>query len=193
MRRKECLYAVIGGCVGAILTMAMCSVLPLGGQSQSDGLVFGEIRCTKLIVRGEISCTQLAVVNSDLDRTNVGRGPAVMIMANEKHGGQLYVKGTDLRSDVSVIAGKSGASVSVASAESDVRVIAGKSGASVSVADAEIDTPAAKMGVGGKGGYVWVNHLETRGGLAMMSVDEHGGNVVVGGKGDSQERSGLWA
>ena len=35
--------------MGAVLTMAVCSFLPLGAQSQSDG-VFGEITCTGLKV-----------------------------------------------------------------------------------------------------------------------------------------------
>ncbi len=53
MNRKESLYAVIGGCVGAILTMAVCSVLPLGALSQSNRsgeTSFGEINCTGLRV-----------------------------------------------------------------------------------------------------------------------------------------------
>ncbi len=44
MKAKERLYAVIGGCVGAVLTMVLCSFLPLGAQSQGDH-VFGEITC----------------------------------------------------------------------------------------------------------------------------------------------------
>ena len=49
MNRKAGLYAVIGGGISTVLTMAVCSVLPLGAQSQSDG-VFGEITCTGLTV-----------------------------------------------------------------------------------------------------------------------------------------------
>ena len=49
MKAKERLYAVIGGCVGAVLTMVVCSFLPLGAQSQGEH-VFGEITCTKLTV-----------------------------------------------------------------------------------------------------------------------------------------------
>lgn len=48
MKKKEAFYAVIGGCVGAVLTMVMCSLLPLGAQSQGDR--FGEITCTGLRV-----------------------------------------------------------------------------------------------------------------------------------------------
>ena len=49
MKRKETWYAVIGGCVGAVLVMVVCSFLPLGAQSQGED-VFGEIICTALKV-----------------------------------------------------------------------------------------------------------------------------------------------
>ena len=49
MNSKGLLYAVVGGCVGSVLTLVVCSFSPLGAQSQSDGN-FGEITCTKLIV-----------------------------------------------------------------------------------------------------------------------------------------------
>lgn len=53
MRKKEGLYAVVGGCVGAVLTMAVCSLSPLGAQSQLDGNL------------GKIICTGLTVVDPD--------------------------------------------------------------------------------------------------------------------------------
>ena len=49
MKRKEALYAVIGGCVGAVLTMVVCSVVPIGAQSQSDA-IFGKITCREMEV-----------------------------------------------------------------------------------------------------------------------------------------------
>ena len=48
MSSKERLYAVIGGCVGAVLTLVVCSFSPIGAQSQSGE--FGEIICTGLTV-----------------------------------------------------------------------------------------------------------------------------------------------
>ena len=45
MKKKEMLYAVIGGCVGAVLTLAVCSVSPLDGN-------FGKIICKELKVVG---------------------------------------------------------------------------------------------------------------------------------------------
>ena len=44
MNRKGSLYAVIGGCVGAVLTLAVCSVMPIGAQN--GDATFGEIICT---------------------------------------------------------------------------------------------------------------------------------------------------
>ena len=38
MNRKEVLYAVIGGCVGAVLTMVMCSFSPVGAQQVAPQL-----------------------------------------------------------------------------------------------------------------------------------------------------------
>ena len=61
MNTKERLYAVIGGCVGAVLTMVVCSFFPLGVQSQADSF-------------GEITCTRLRVVDSD-GREIVTLGP----------------------------------------------------------------------------------------------------------------------
>ena len=38
MYTKERFYAVIGGCVGAVLTLVVCSFSPLGAQNQSRNL-----------------------------------------------------------------------------------------------------------------------------------------------------------
>ena len=48
MNQKGSLYAIIGGCVGAVLTLAVCSVMPLGAQN--GDAMFGEITCTALKV-----------------------------------------------------------------------------------------------------------------------------------------------
>ena len=53
MRRKEGLYAVIGGVVGAVLTMAAGLVLPLGAQNGATDAEFGEITCRKIRVVNE--------------------------------------------------------------------------------------------------------------------------------------------
>ena len=63
MNRKESLYAVIGGVVGAVLTLAVCSVMPIGAQSQSGN--FGAITCTELRVLDAAGRTGTLVGNDD--------------------------------------------------------------------------------------------------------------------------------
>ena len=41
MRRKEVLYAVIGGVVGTVLTMAVGALAPLGAQDEPKDLNVG--------------------------------------------------------------------------------------------------------------------------------------------------------
>ena len=49
MKRELIYAAAVGGCVGALMTMALGLVLPLGAQSGTDGH-FDEITCTDLKV-----------------------------------------------------------------------------------------------------------------------------------------------
>ena len=74
MTRKEQLFAVIGGCVGAVLTMAVCSFFPLGVQSQSDRF-------------GEITCEKLTVINSE--------GETAVVLNSNRLGGYVDVWGKD--------------------------------------------------------------------------------------------------
>ena len=54
MRRKEVLFAVIGGIVGAVLVMATGSFSPLGAQNEVREVYFDEIRCRRInVVDGE--------------------------------------------------------------------------------------------------------------------------------------------
>ena len=47
MRRKEVLFAVIGGIVGAVLVMATGSFSPLGAHNEAVDLDLGTITCSK--------------------------------------------------------------------------------------------------------------------------------------------------
>ena len=67
MNTKERLYAVIGGCVGAVLTMVVCSVVPIGAQSKADRF-------------GEITCNGIKVVNRN-GRTMVELGSGETVVA----------------------------------------------------------------------------------------------------------------
>ena len=79
MKGKERLYAVIGGCVGAVLTMMVCSLLPVGAQSQGNSV-------------GEITCTELKVVDSE-GRVRVWLSPGSFM------GGNVFVYGEDGNGD----------------------------------------------------------------------------------------------
>ena len=61
MNRKERMYAATGSCVRAVVTMVVCSFLPLGAQSENDAQ-FDTITCKVLKVvdpaDGSISSTE---------------------------------------------------------------------------------------------------------------------------------------
>ena len=50
MKVKEHLYAVIGGCVGAVLTMVAGSFSPLGAHNEARDAEFGTITCQEIRV-----------------------------------------------------------------------------------------------------------------------------------------------
>ncbi len=49
MNRKASLYALIGGIVGGLLVLAVCSVMPIGAQN--GDATFGKITCSELQVK----------------------------------------------------------------------------------------------------------------------------------------------
>ena len=80
MRRKEMLFGVIGGVVGAVLVMAVGLIAPLGAQKAAVDLNVGEITCSGLRV---------------VDRAGVTR---VYITPNEnEYGGAVVVHGDGRR------------------------------------------------------------------------------------------------
>lgn len=50
MKRKELFYAVIGGCIGALITMIVGLLSPLHviAQSQPTDAEFGTLRCREI-------------------------------------------------------------------------------------------------------------------------------------------------
>ena len=97
MKKKEAWYAVIGGCVGAVLTLVVCSFSPLGAQSQSDAN-FGKITCTGVEVvnaDGKVVAHMIAGRDGGDIRVKGKNGGSVYIWADE-HGGRadLYGKGS---------------------------------------------------------------------------------------------------
>ena len=104
MKKKEAWYAVIGGCVGAVLTLVVCSFSPLGAQSQSDGN-FDTIRCRRLIVFKPGSVPGLEYQERVLEEVDerlgarvsvlnlLGNHPRAVSMGIDEHGGKVSVLG----------------------------------------------------------------------------------------------------
>lgn len=105
MKRKEALYAVVGGCVGAVLTMVVCSFSPLGAQSQSDGN-FDMVTCRGLMVEDTYGKSKVLIgVNTISHKGFVlvmdTDGTGVEINSNED-GGSVSVYGKDAKRGVSM-------------------------------------------------------------------------------------------
>ncbi len=158
MRRKEALYAVIGGVVGTVLTLVVCSFSPLGAQSQSDGN-FGEITCRRLRLVGGYGVPSLTTV---IDSTGV------------------IVGGGSLRTEMTA------AGVDIHGSEGSVSVI-GSNSIGVGRTD-DNDIGVVRLNVylttDEHGGRVIVRGKD--GGSAVMETNPHGGAVgVFGGDGES--------
>lgn len=165
MNRKERFYAVIGGCVGAVLTLAVCSFSPLGAQSQSDA-DFGKITCKELEV--------LSPDGKSVGWIAAGRGGAIVKL------GAVTIYGAERNGFIQVRAKGGERSVGIEANEKVGRVsLYGKDGTD----NHRIMMAVNRFGDGvistwGKGGKVG----------ASMAVNEHGGRVNVYGKGSSDPR-----
>ena len=155
MQRKEMSYAVIGGVIGAVLTMATGSFSPLGAQNVVKDVEFGTITCRKLRVIeagvDTIICKKIWVVDSD-NKLAVGIG-------TNEHGGTIAV-GKPGKGSAEMIIDEHGAVVAVRGKD-------GKSGAAMSLTEL--------------GGTVFVYGKDELS-HAGMGIDVHGGNVSVSGK-----------
>ena len=177
MNRKAGFYAVIGGMVGAVLTMAVCSVMPIGAQN--GNATFGEITCTGLKVVDEAGIAGIQL------STGADRYSGVTIYGSEigtfstLTGGGIVVSGT--AGIISLLP----RSVMVSDGESSVEL------------QAADDT--GRIRVAGKSGNVWLSTDENGGSVkltssdstraAYMDIDEHGGSFTVYGKGSNKSRA----
>ena len=163
MRRKEVLYAVIGGVVGAVLVMAAGLFSPLGAQNEVADAEFGTITCRKLVVRydGFRLATEIDPFGVRVSEED-GRSASLNILG-------VYVVGEE---------GKGSAYVTV-----------DEDGGVVRVEGKEDGMGSAKMSLNENGGYVGVGG--NAGGGAEMIADEHGGYVFVYGKGSGEARAAM--
>ena len=217
MRRKESLYAVIGGVVGAVLTLALCSVMPIGAQN--GDATFGEILCTGLKVVSEGK--EMIKLGADDDGGSIwvlgehgsvrvglsGNGGSVTVYGGQypmgvggifsvsKDGGLVEVLGT--KSDT--VTGKVRISVNEYGGLIRVRGKEQKGWAGIDVDDSggrfaaynRENSPGAMMNIGDNGGRVRVWGEGERSGIAEIKIGEYGGRFEVFGRGDRTTRVGI--
>ena len=82
MKKKEALFAVIGGVVGAVLTMLAGSVVPIGAHPKASDLNVGYITCTDLRV---VDGGRITVYDEHEKR--------VVDISAEEYGGRIVVAG----------------------------------------------------------------------------------------------------
>ena len=137
MKRREVLFAVIGGCVGAILVMAAGLTSPIGAFNNPPDAVFGTITCEKV-----------RVLDSE--------GNYSVSINSEEHGGSVGVYGEKGVAIMTI--DKTGGRINVAGHKGDARMSIGGHGGFVAVNDKNptIDR-GALMGVDANNGFVMLN------------------------------------
>lgn len=114
MLRKEAMFAVVGGIVGAVLTMLVGSVVPIGAQNEAEDLNVGEITCTglRVIDGGSIAITdenEQSVVGIGSDRrgglvaVHDKQGKAGVTIRIEEFGGLVSAQSKDGKSFATLI------------------------------------------------------------------------------------------
>ena len=191
MRRKEALIAVVGGIVGAILTMVVGSFSPLGAQSRSDGK-FNTITCTELnVVDAEGNSRVWLTSSSDNGLVYIeGKsGSRIRLAAYESAGGQVSIRGTEGEevSLLTTIGGSAEVAVYDRAGEGVILSTVGEHGGYVSVFGKDGEG-AARMRITENGGAVSV-HGKDGVGSAQMTINEYGGRVSVRGKGNDETRA----
>ena len=207
MKAKERLYAVVGGCVGAVITMAVCSFLPHGAQSQSGQ--FGEIICSELTVvdskgkqcvqlKGDLSGRGVVIYNNKEEIVAVvggnahggtiavydNKGQNAAGMSSIEHGGGIIVNGSQGQVVAGMISSMHGGKVAVY----------GKGNAPGMALERHIGI--AQMHITTHGGSVEVyGHEKTAGtqiqASALMHITEDGGRVAVDSNGDSEGKAAM--
>ena len=157
MRRELIYAAVVGGCVGALMTMALGLVLPLGAQNEARDAEFGTITCTELNVVNSAGKTLVWLNTGGVDWVEDRNGELSPV--GHERGGRIMVYG-----------------------ENGTRVHL-----SGSVLVAHRDFGYASMSINEHGGQVYVlgkDGLIGDAGSVRIENDEHGGKVRVLGKGE---------
>lgn len=164
MRRKEMLYAVIGGIVGTVLTMAAGALTPLGAKDEPADLSAGRITCRELDVVDAKGNIRAGLNTSEFGGSvfvvgKLGKGAEMHVT---KYGGAVFVWGKEAKGGAGMHLDGFGGKVYV-------------EGRGFKEAALSIDENGGRVSVEGKES----DELKK----AAMSIDGHGGSVDVWGKG----------
>ncbi len=162
MRAKEVLYAVIGGIVGTVLTMAVGALAPLGAQDESVDLNARKITCRALDVVDEKGNLHAGLNFSEFGGSVfvVGKQGKGAEMHVTKYGGAVFVWGKEAKGGAAMHLDGFGGKVYV-------------EGRGFKEAAMRIDEHGGRVSVEGEEG----NELKK----AAMRIDENGGEVYVKG------------
>ena len=106
--KKQLIYAAtIGGCIGALVTVALSLVVPLEAKNEVRDASFGEITCRRLLVRGEDEMLQVMIESDD-------------------DGGNVRVRGKDGKSGAALGIDEDGGTVIVHDKESGAKALTSK-------------------------------------------------------------------
>ena len=111
MRRKEMLYAVIGGIVGTVLTMAAGALVPLVAQDEPVDLNARKITCRELDVVDAKGNLHAGLNFSEFGGSVfvVGKAGKGAEMHLDEFGGKVYVEGRGFKEAAMSINGDGGA------------------------------------------------------------------------------------
>lgn len=191
MRRKESLYAVIGGIAGALLTMAMGLIAPLGAQNENA--TFDNITCSSLIVDNEdkkvfISDGEIWAQNDEAlimiheDQIRVYNDGKMVGLEIGEQGGKIVVEGQtsgrQRKDGTFEMTSHDGKKVEIGIGNHGGYVIArGKRG-------------AAQIGIGEYGGDISMVGDNDNEPIIWMRTNENGGNIALYGN-DGKQRVGM--
>ena len=161
MKSKEVLYAVIGGCFGAFITMLVGLFIPVGvvAQSQPTDAVFHTIQCKGIEVVDESGETRVRIRSGLFGGFVTVRGKegkAVAELGINKYGGSVWLQGKTGNASAVMRSSDHGGEIAVCNSFGEKRVV-------IYVLDDH--------------GFVDVKGLWPSV-LARMSVDENGNGVV---------------
>ena len=164
MRRIEMLYAVIGGIVGTVLTMALGTLAPLGAKDEPVDLNAGRITCRELDVVDAKGNIRAGLNTSEFGGSvfvvgKLGKGAEMHVT---KYGGAVFVWGKEAKGGAGMHLDGFGGKVYV-------------EGRGFKEAALSIDKHGGRVSVEGQEG----NQLKTAG----LGIDGHGGEMYVWGKG----------